>query len=295
MSSVEIATETKLWRLEFRDRVAFLLVKANELLVASAEHIAAADLVLSRASQRQLHQNKRDGTNTAYAPDECNPTIEEINGWTAEIDRLSPLLAKVDDSIEPFCVELKQLLDAVPLNLDHLRNIRTELERLALLSRERPRGLHNLRGSFADLAIIRGRLLELLDALPDSRRADVVTLTAPTGTTWADVDIQFLSDHRIRLTIHQESSVLSYAEAGFCNKKSNNPNNAWCLLRVLAEKGGKIVPSSNPDPKVVKTIQAMRKLLKRLAQLKDDPFWPYKKVGGYESRFRVSFKQSHQI
>ena len=54
------------------------------------------------------------------------------------------------------------------------------------------------------------------------------------------MNIRFLSDHRIEINVSGQSKVLNYAAAGFENRKTNNPNTAWVLLREVTKKNGRL-------------------------------------------------------
>jgi hypothetical protein len=111
---------------------------------------------------------------------------------------------------------------------------------------------------------------------------------------WESIEILFLSDHRIQIRVNGKSmEALNFAEFGFADGRTQNPNKAWELLRVLAEERG-IIRNGNAVgedwAKVEKRMQEIRKVLREYFALPDDPI-PF--VGtGYQSRFKISCTRS---
>ena len=65
------------------------------------------------------------------------------------------------------------------------------------------------------------------------------------------------------------------------------PDTIWVLLRELA-KNGEIRIEGKDRAVVEKAIQALRKRLKDLFELDDDPFHPFRESRCYRSRFKMS-------
>ena len=65
----------------------------------------------------------------------------------------------------------------------------------------------------------------------------------------------------------------NYAEMGFESKKSGKPLNAWGALRILATQNGVLTNASDGRSwaKVEKRIQELRRHMKNLFGLTDDP------------------------
>ena len=61
-----------------------------------------------------------------------------------------------------------------------------------------------------------------------------------TGTDqWQNIEIVFLSDLRVQIRINsKQSEPTTYAELGFADGRTENPNKAWVALRSLAENHG---------------------------------------------------------
>jgi hypothetical protein len=84
--------------------------------------------------------------------------------------------------------------------------------------------------------------------------------------TWEGISIQFISDHRVQITVAQKSYPQTYAEMGFADARNDLPNRAWTFLLTLAQHGGLL--SKPPDsrdskwPLVEKRVQEIRKTLR---------------------------------
>ena len=75
----------------------------------------------------------------------------------------------------------------------------------------------------------------------------------------------------------KQTESANYAELGFADGRSENPNKAWATLRALAEsrrvlKDGRTI--GEPWPKVEKRIQEIRGELRELFGISGDPL-PY--------------------
>src|SRR5205823_14464130 len=57
---------------------------------------------------------------------------------------------------------------------------------------------------------------------------------------WEEVEISFISDERVQIRRGKKTETLNYAEFGFEDARTGNPNLAWEALRRLAELGGVI-------------------------------------------------------
>jgi hypothetical protein len=92
---------------------------------------------------------------------------------------------------------------------------------------------------------------------------------------WDSIEILFLSDHRVQICVNgKRMEVLTYAEFGFEDGRSENPNKQWDLLRTLAEEQGAIREGKTvgePWPKIEKRIQEMRKTLREYFGLAGAP------------------------
>ena len=72
-------------------------------------------------------------------------------------------------------------------------------------------------------------------------------LEVPTGFTWAQVRLEFISDEDVRIWIVGEPVVRNFAELGLANARDQQPNRLWKLLREFAAYEGVY----NPDHRSV--------------------------------------------
>jgi hypothetical protein len=113
---------------------------------------------------------------------------------------------------------------------------------------------------------------------------------------WEDIEISFLSDERVEVKIGTQVRTLNYAEMGFRDRRSGNPNQAWGLLRALAHAGGGIPDSARNSKDFMamgKRIERMRKTLKTHFQIASDPI-PKDPPSGYCCRFKIGCAGSFQ-
>jgi hypothetical protein len=107
---------------------------------------------------------------------------------------------------------------------------------------------------------------------------------------WQSVEVLFLSDLRVQIRIDGKNmETLTYAELGFADGRTQNPNKAWEVLRVLAEQRGVIRDGKTvgePWPKVEKRIQEISKELRDYFGLPDDPI-PFVEGTGYQATFKI--------
>jgi hypothetical protein len=114
------------------------------------------------------------------------------------------------------------------------------------------------------------------------------------GTTWEEIEILFLSDERVQIRNGGNRETRNYAEFGFQDGRTGNPNQAWEALRALAEKNGVIqdvTAVNQPWPKVEKRIQEIRKVLREHFHISTDPI-PFVEGVGYQACFKVGCSPS---
>jgi hypothetical protein len=100
-------------------------------------------------------------------------------------------------------------------------------------------------------------------------------VTLPAGTTWEQVTL-FVEDHHLVLCAGGHRARYGYEELGLRNKKSNAPSPAWHMLDLLA-RGRELAPTDggHTKPGTLKNhLTELRKALRRLTGLTDDPFHP---------------------
>jgi hypothetical protein len=109
---------------------------------------------------------------------------------------------------------------------------------------------------------------------------------------WNEVKIVLVSDDMIRICARSERGLYHFAAIGFQDaRKGDSPTVLWQLLMVLANNDRMIPARNNIKAEharnLPKHIQRLRKHLKILFGIKDDPFYEYRKVRGYKARFSI--------
>jgi hypothetical protein len=123
--------------------------------------------------------------------------------------------------------------------------------------------------------------LPLFSEVCDLSRAPALSLN------WSTIEIVFLSDHRVQITVtNGGTETLNYAEFGFSNRRNGKPTKAWEILRMLAERDGRLreLPGGRGNwSHVEKRIQEIRKVLRRRYSTTNDPL-PF-----VDGEYRASF------
>lgn len=106
----------------------------------------------------------------------------------------------------------------------------------------------------------------------------------PNHFKWEDISIKFLDGHTVKIKIGKFFNLKSdYKEMGFEDKRKFKPNQQWTLLKILSDKDGEI---NWEDKRANNTIKKKKQLLseglRNFFEIKDDPFFPYKKFKAYK-------------
>jgi hypothetical protein len=121
--------------------------------------------------------------------------------------------------------------------------------------------------------------------------------TLPTPTTWSDIQVVFLSDDRVQIYVEKKPcETMNYADFGFADLRTGNPNLAWEALRTLAEEGGRITNTNRLGvlwSKFEKRVQEIRAILRQYFGISDDPI-PYIEGTGYVTQFRIRSGPSYR-
>lgn len=146
------------------------------------------------------------------------------------------------------------------------------------------------------LDAIRDDLDRISDASPLQRRsqhptsATVFPVSADVG--WTGVTIEFVSNDSFRISAGTSKRILTYAEAGFKDgRRGNMTDSKWALLRMFAMHKGRIDWSNagrfgNTNVKQA-AISEIRRRLKSITGLEDDPFHNYRSKKAYETKFTI--------
>lgn len=113
---------------------------------------------------------------------------------------------------------------------------------------------------------------------------------------WEDVEISFISDERVQVKFGGQPQTYNYAEMGFADRRTAKPNQAWGILRALAEAGG-VIPEEARNAKhfiaMGKRIERTRQKLNNHFHIASDPI-PLDRGRGYHCRFKIGCAPSFQ-
>ncbi len=111
------------------------------------------------------------------------------------------------------------------------------------------------------------------------------------GLRWNEVRITFVSDDAIRIEARAIFKRFHFAEIGFKDGRTpGRPNRIWGLLSELAKRDGTIEPAAGRRYTGVQdagkdAFKELRKCLRAIMSITDDPFFEYRKVKAYKTRF----------
>jgi hypothetical protein len=225
--------------------------------------------------------------------DDLNEEIRKLDVVMAE--RWRPFAAlKADISV--ITHDLDVVLRRVPVSTEW-PGLRASIEELGIM----PLGWafgppDRMAEKFITLGIRLRRMIalgasEASNAKPEfARRHTQIPL--PSGTRWSDIEIRFLGDHNFQVFVRgRAGEALDFEAAGFADRRGGErvkPNAAWSMLTFLANHDGaiKLESSETNRERVVKGVATLRKKLKELVGLDEDPFHPCR-AGKYSAKFAV--------
>jgi hypothetical protein len=135
---------------------------------------------------------------------------------------------------------------------------------------------------------------ELARRVDSDRRSREPATTQPLD--WGTIEIVFLSDERVQIRNGVTTETLNYGEFGFEDGRSGKPNQAWLLLRALAENGGVLRDGASAGiawPKVERRIQEIRQILRNHFSAATDPV-PFVEGTGYRTLFKICCGASYK-
>jgi hypothetical protein len=253
--------------------------KADQLLTELRRKVASSDEPAQSQAKAELDRQ-----------------VSERQKLDDESNRLWLQLTETIAFIGPFSNDVSLLLERLPLNPDW-DVYREAVGRLGVGDR----------GSWTDppaspaLETLKMRLREMQGLAVRMQRGRVrrfEPFRTPDGTTWKDVSITFISDHRVQIAVLGVTDTRNYAEMGFADNRGaqgQKPIAAWLCLNLLAQNAGTIKRpeefKSNRSP-LEKQIQTVRTRLRELFQITDDPFEPFHEAKAYKARFSISCADS---
>lgn len=123
------------------------------------------------------------------------------------------------------------------------------------------------------------------------RRAAVASFPTPAGVSWEDVTLT-VRERDLDVAAGGISRTLGFAEAGFEEGRTGQPDRAWNVLRVLAQAGDRFPArprgySDKETDALRHHVSTLRARLRQLMQIEEDPFFPSRFTKTYRPRFRL--------
>ena len=135
----------------------------------------------------------------------------------------------------------------------------------------------------------------------EAKRPSVVQpFPTPAGASWGEVRLRFTSDFQVQIWVRDESGTRNFAEMGFEDRRGtgDKPTMGWQLLKQFAECGGVLPPFEFNDSKravIEKQVQTIRKRLKGLFGIQEDPFHKFRLNQAYRAKFHIESPYSDQL
>lgn len=107
---------------------------------------------------------------------------------------------------------------------------------------------------------------------------------------WEDVSICFISPDEVEVRAGETPlGVKSYMDMGFKDRRTaDKPDGLWLTLKLFAENNGEISwKDKAANPRIRSYMKDIRKRLKFLFNITDDPLKPYRKVKAYKLKFKI--------
>jgi len=114
-------------------------------------------------------------------------------------------------------------------------------------------------------------------------------------TKWEDIEISFLSEHRVQIRSGPQIETCNYTEFGLADRRTGKPKRAWEILQTLAGSEGSMKDAGKTAgrwPVVEKRMQELRKLFRDYFGILDDPL-PFIEGAGYRARFKIVRARSY--
>lgn len=99
-----------------------------------------------------------------------------------------------------------------------------------------------------------------------------ISISKDENLTWKEISITFINDSEIHVQFKATGVTRTYGMAGFMDKRSKKPINAWTTLRASSKNGGKMLFDFESRKTIEKLAQAIRKKIRELfPNIKGDP------------------------
>ena len=118
-------------------------------------------------------------------------------------------------------------------------------------------------------------------------------LPVPPGTKWHQVTIDCVSEEYIYVTVGEKKiGALNYTVLGFRDEKTKKPNILWRLLFNFGRFNGTISFENIALKVSVKDVSRLRKRLRELFGIEEDPLKYHEDEKSYAAEFKISDKEA---
>ena len=139
------------------------------------------------------------------------------------------------------------------------------------------------------------------NASQNNRQEEIKTqqVGSPDGTKWQDITIRFIDNgDNVEISIKKDSRMANFQEMGFEDTRKRRPNAQWQFLRLLADLkfqgvlswdklNAKGITSPKEQVSFKKKKQLLAQTLKDYFQIREDPFYSYKKEKAYRIKINL--------
>jgi len=110
----------------------------------------------------------------------------------------------------------------------------------------------------------------------------------PADLRWEEITIKFLNNHEVIIGARDAVLQTTYETMGFQDEKRKLPNKQWLFLKGLSETQGELSWNSpKASDKGKKQKQLLSETLKAYFQIKDEPFYNYRKEKAYKIKINL--------
>jgi hypothetical protein len=163
---------------------------------------------------------------------------------------------------------------------------------------------NTIRSSFSTGPTDIHMVLSSMVSLPkfENKEKPIRPFPSPSGIKWSDITIRFFSKEIAEITARDVKEVRNYAEMGFMDDRTKSYNLLWIALLEFGKYGGEISwKTMGLQLRIQKNLKShikrLRKHLKQLFRIEDDPFMPYRRgrEKAYKTKFRVKLLDNNIV
>ena len=291
------------------------LLDVPDYTLASLDDIIEALEDCSAQTEKDLCEFKK-------IKEKTEKKVKKDSGRSNEADSVGRYVQHWMSLLEDFLADFKRILDELPGGVEerhlealkqiHERSLREQEQSCSRFEKEiienlKDQSLGTLAYEAFELAfqgfydnVVLVDLGNRLRAFVGSRKKKqaakngIEPLDVPQGSAWGDVVIRFLDGELLDIRVGRRAlGAKKFTVLGFENKRSKKPDNIWETLRLLGDNGGEISwentgRAERTSVTLQKNISVLRRRLKTLFGISEDPFFPYTRSRSYRAKFAVS-------